>query len=97
MSENEVRALATGMTFTGIDAVDNGLADEIGTLEDAVAKAAELAGVSSYGTVYLQDDYDDLGLLLDLMGMESGQDGATSVEDVAAALEELGINVGSQR
>ena len=97
MSEDEVRALATGMTFTGIDAVDNGLADEIGTLEDAVAKAAELAGVSSYGTVYLQDDYDDLGLLLDLMGMESGQDGATSVEDVAAALEELGINVGSQR
>ena len=27
-----VRALATGLTFTGIDAVENGLADEIGTL-----------------------------------------------------------------
>lgn len=31
MSVDEVRALATGLTFTGDDAVKNGLADEIGT------------------------------------------------------------------
>jgi len=37
MSEDDVRALATSLTFTGIDAVENGLADEVGTREDAVA------------------------------------------------------------
>lgn len=71
MAEDEVRALATGLTFTGLDAVDNGLADEIGTLEDAVAKACELAGVAGADTVYLQDSGSDLGRLLDIMGSES--------------------------
>ena len=46
MDVEEVRALATGLTFTGMDAVENGLADEIGTLEDAIDKAAELAGMT---------------------------------------------------
>ena len=36
MDVEEVRALATGLTFTGMDAVENGLADEIGTKEDAI-------------------------------------------------------------
>ena len=31
MTEDEVRALATGLTFTGMEAVENGLADEMGT------------------------------------------------------------------
>ena len=50
MSVTQVKALATGLPFTGIDPVKNGLADEVGTREDAIAKAAELAGVG--------DDYD---------------------------------------
>lgn len=68
MTEQEVRVLATGMTFTGLDAVENGLADEVGTLEDAVAKAAELAGCGACDTVYLQPSYSDLSALLGLMG-----------------------------
>lgn len=44
MGVDEVRNLANGLTFTGIDAVENGLADEVGYLEDAVAYASELAG-----------------------------------------------------
>ena len=55
MSVDEVRALATGLTFTGDDAVKNGLADEIGTKEDAIEYAAMLAGHSSdYETVNLR-------------------------------------------
>ena len=50
MSVSEVNALATGLTFTGIDSIGNGLADELGTLEDAIAKAAELAGLTDYDT-----------------------------------------------
>ena len=68
----EVRALATGMTFTGMDAVDNGLADEIGTLEDACDKAAALGGIGAgYRTMYLQPEVSDLSALLGLMGMET--------------------------
>ena len=92
MSIEAVRALATGMTFTGMEAVENGLADQIGTLEDAVAKAAELAGCSTCDTVYLQQDYSDLSYLLDLMGASSD----VSADDLAAALRKMEGNSGLQ-
>ncbi len=64
MSVEEVRELATGMTFTGMEAVENGLADEIGLREDALDKAAELAGISTYTVVELTSyDYDFSSLL----------------------------------
>ncbi|MCL2889492.1 MAG: signal peptide peptidase SppA [Eggerthellaceae bacterium] len=71
MSISQVRALATGLTFTGMTAVENGLADEIGTLEDAIAKAAELAGITNYGTVNLVSRSSSLSLLslLDLLSL----------------------------
>lgn len=67
MDVEAVRALATGLTFTGMDAVENGLADEIGTKEDAIDKAAELAGMSSYTVVDLVQESDDLSMMLDLL------------------------------
>jgi protease IV len=45
LTEEQVRALATGMIFTGEQAVGNGLVDELGGLHEAVAKARSLAGV----------------------------------------------------
>lgn len=71
MPVEDVRALATGLTFTGMDAVENGLADELGTLEAAVAKACELAGIADADTVYLQSSTSDLSRLLDIMGTEA--------------------------
>jgi len=69
MTDDDVRALATGLTFTGMTAVDNGLADKIGTLEDACDKAAELGGASSsYETVNLEQRSTSLDLL-DLLGL----------------------------
>lgn len=68
MAEDEVRALATGMSFTGIDAVQNGLADEIGTREDAIAKAAELGGASSsYAVVSLEPETSELSTLMSVL------------------------------
>ena len=40
-----VRKLADGRVFTGQEAKNNGLVDELGTLQDAVAAAAKLAGI----------------------------------------------------
>ena len=68
LSVEKVRELATGLVFTGVDAVGNGLADEVGTLEDAVAKAAELAGVTSYDTYDLHLGSYDISALYGLLG-----------------------------
>lgn len=84
MTEDEVRTLATGLTFTGMEAVENGLADEIGTKEDAIAKAAELAGISHYSTVDLRTNTSSLSSLLDLMSSSK-----VSTDDIAKALKEL--------
>lgn len=60
MTVAQVSALATGLTYTGIDAVENGLADEIGTLDDAMNLAADLAGVGSYYAYELSISSSDL-------------------------------------
>ncbi len=85
MSVEEVRALATGLTFTGIEAVENGLADEIGTKEDAIDKAAELAGLDGYQTITLETAVNDLYSLFGL----ATEDQAISVDELAAILKEF--------
>ena len=45
MSPDEVRAVADGRVYSGQQAVEVGLVDEVGTLDDAIRIAAELAGV----------------------------------------------------
>ncbi len=82
MDAEEVRALATGLTFTGLDAVDNGLADEVGTLEDAVEKAAKLAGVETCETVSLEQSGSDISSLMGLLSS------AQSEEELAELLNE---------
>ncbi len=47
LNEDEVRALASGDIFTAAEAEANKLVDQVGYLDDAIAKAAELAGVPS--------------------------------------------------
>ncbi len=86
MDVEAVQALATGLSFTGEDAVENGLADEIGTKEDAVAKAASLAGIQKYGTVNLQSDSGSVSDLLDLLSKDNS---SVSAAEVADALKEI--------
>ncbi len=45
MTVEQAKSLADGRVFTGEQAVANGLADTLGTYEDAVTLAAELAGI----------------------------------------------------
>ena len=48
MSTEQVKAIAQGRVWTGAQALNNGLVDELGTLDDAVNYAAELANISTY-------------------------------------------------
>lgn len=84
MDEKDVRKLATGLVFTGVDAVDNGLADAIGTREDAIKKAAELAGVSDYTTTTLAFTSYDLGGLSYLLGEDR-----SSTEDLLTLINRV--------
>lgn len=97
MSTEEVEALATGLTWTGMTAVDNGIADEVGTLEDACDKAAELGGCGDdYQTQDLSVGSSEVSQLIDLLSSSSsGQD--ITAEDVASALKELEDNDASIR
>lgn len=94
MTVDEVNALATGLTFTGDDAVANGLADEVGSREDAVKKAADLAGVGdNYVTTTLSLPDDSLADMLGITSSAHSSDGSAS--DLAAAIKELTRNDGT--
>ena len=45
LSQETVRILADGRIYTGRQAVENGLVDELGNLQDAIGKAADMGGI----------------------------------------------------
>lgn len=86
MTRERVEELARGRVWTGKDALDNGLVDEIGDLEYAVAHAAQLAGIETdeVKRVALPEARDPFEAFVeDLAGVESGLQalGFTGVEE----------------
>lgn len=66
--ETTVRQLADGRIYTGRQAIANGLVDELGNLDDAIDKAAELGGI--LGEPRIIDDKGEesgLGALLNAL------------------------------
>jgi protease-4 len=55
MEPDSVRQIAEGRVWDGANALDLGLIDELGGLEDAIAAAAELADLTDYTPVYIPD------------------------------------------
>ena len=49
MEKDAVHEVAQGRVWSGLDALDNGLVDVIGDLDDAIAIAAEMADIEDYG------------------------------------------------
>ncbi len=50
MTVDQVNEIAQGRVWTGKKALEIGLVDQLGNMDDALAKAAELAGVQTYKT-----------------------------------------------
>lgn len=72
MEEAEVDAIGQGRVWTGLDAVVNGLVDELGGLDDAIAAAAELADLTEgeYGKKRIQTELSPTErLLIDLLSV----------------------------
>jgi len=51
-TKDEIHAVAQGRVWTGMQAVENGLVDELGDLEDAISLAASSADLESHGIMY---------------------------------------------
>ena len=66
MDRDAVEAVAQGRVWSGGDALKNGLADEKGTLLDAVKYAARLAGLEKYSIEAYPEKNDFLGEILSL-------------------------------
>jgi protease-4 len=66
LDDEKLAGVATGQIFTAQQAVDAGLVDRIGFLEDAVKRAVELAGLTE-GTVRVVRYSRPRGLLQDVL------------------------------
>ncbi|HEY9221901.1 MAG TPA: signal peptide peptidase SppA [Lutibacter sp.] len=61
MSVQAVDSIAQGRVWSGVDALQNGLVDELGDLDDAISYAAELAAIVDYKVRNYPDYKLDLG------------------------------------
>lgn len=67
---NYVDRIGQGQIWSGEEALDNGLVDELGGLDDAIAAAADLAGLDHYGEKLIEKQISPTEqLILDLLTM----------------------------
>ncbi len=75
MTLGEVKALANGLPCTGVQAVENGLADEIGYFDEALAHISEMAGSDKpLPTITYETPSSSLDALLDLLSKTEASD-----------------------
>lgn len=90
MSVDDIRKLANGLTYTGVEAAVNGLVNEVGYLENAIAKASELAGYdrSLEQTMLTLSSTPDISTLLDILGQDSSNISGNSLLENSISLPE---------
>lgn len=71
LSVAEVNNIAQGRVWSGSDALEIGLVDRIGGLNDAIAEAADLAGIRDYYTEIYPREKKFLDKLSDMFGTET--------------------------
>jgi len=71
ITKEEVDAIGQGRVWSGIDALDIGLIDEIGGLEDAIVSAANLSEIEDYRIITLPKRTDEIEELLKGFSIEN--------------------------
>ena len=64
MSQDDIKKIGEGRVWLGKDALEIGLVDELGNINNAIAKAAELAALGEYAIVDYPEKKDPLEELL---------------------------------
>ena len=70
MTTDQIKAIAEGRVWSGVNALENGLVDQLGGLNDAVLIAAENANLSEYSVVNYPAVEDFFTRFLNSMGDE---------------------------
>lgn len=100
MDKDAVDKVAQGQVWSGIDALQFGLIDELGTLDDAIRSAAELAGLadSEYGQLHLEAPLSPTEqMILDFLSVAKASgvdlaklvDGPDALESFAGKLQQM--------
>jgi len=66
MTQDAIKAIGEGRVWLGKDAVEIGLVDEPGNINDAIGKAAELAALEQYAITYYPEVEDPMETLLSM-------------------------------
>jgi len=83
LEKQKAESLATGQVWTGYDAMELGLVDEIGTMKDAIDKAAELASLTDYSIKVLENRSSSANLLARFMNRISHRSAlAQTIKDI---------------
>ena len=86
MTQDDIKKIAEGRVWRGKDALEIGLVDSLGNIDDAIAKAAQLAGIESYDINYYPEKQDPLEQMLKML---TGED--TEEERIIARLKTMAI------
>ena len=73
LTPEQVDALGQGRVWSGTEALKNGLVDEIGGLDAAIAHAAKLGKTTSYTTQDYPEFEKDFGRILSAFGLSASQ------------------------
>lgn len=79
IDKDEVDGIAQGQVWTGNEALENGLIDEIGNIDEAIAAAAELADLDEYGEKYFEKELSP---------------GEQMIVDLFGSAKQAGFNIG---
>ena len=68
MERDAVHEIAQGRVWTGNQALENGLVDEIGGLEEAIETAADLAGIGDFQLEHHPEEKTSLEVIAEMLG-----------------------------
>jgi len=89
ISVPELDPLAQGRVWAAADALEHGLIDRVGSLEEAIASAAALAGMEDYEVEYVQEPLSPRDLFMKQLANRVGSLGLVERSPVGSALSTL--------
>jgi protease-4 len=102
-TQDDVKAIAEGRVWTGVDALSNGLVDELGGLDLALTRAAEAAKISDYKIKEFPVFEKDLDKILESFGLmkskasilkdELGEESYKILKEIKAMSQRKGVQL----
>ena len=102
-TQDDVKAIAEGRVWTGVDALINGLVDELGGLDLALTRAAEAAKISDYKIKEFPVFEKDLDKILESFGVikskesilkdELGEESYKILKEIKAMSQRKGVQL----